>query len=220
VVPDRTETLTITHPDLAAAPGSRSVQVSGRTAGVTLRLVERSVARFRLHPETRPVLTPNHLALPPRIRLYVGDTLTDPAYEEELVVGEGEARFGGFAPGRYTVWIDIPPFAPRVLTGVDLGARTTDLGEVRLDEGLAVHVRVKPRPGGAVGLLNLQARAVEGPETTRGILERTGHEITLTGLRPGKHHVQLFEGVQVLLDEIIEIEAPDGAFREVDLRDR
>jgi hypothetical protein len=63
----------------------------------------------------------------------------EPAFDLRPTVEEGVARFGGFAPGVYVAWFDLPGFAP-LATQVSLGDGETDLGDVRPGAGSTLQV--------------------------------------------------------------------------------
>jgi hypothetical protein len=129
---DRVVRLRPFHPLLAPAPPDASVSVQGARTGLVLRLAPGPTARFRT-----PDLPDPGARL--RVLLFRGAVGPEPAFDLRPTVEEGVARFGGFAPGVYVAWFDLPGFAP-LATQVSLGDGETDLGDVRPGAGSTLQV--------------------------------------------------------------------------------
>jgi hypothetical protein len=135
----RPVTLRAFHPELDPDPKAGAVVVTAARSDVTLALVERATATMRL-------------AFPAGIStdelddgwVVVRDEATgEDVSHHSLRRGDGGVwRFSGFQPGTRTVVLDLVVCAPRALRGVVLAAGRTDLGEVTLERGSALTVRL------------------------------------------------------------------------------
>ena len=170
------------HPVLLPAPGSEgAVSVTTPQTGVRLKLVHGATATFRL--ETAQHSYPRH-----RVCLYRGAAVGEPELSLDLVYDDATGRFGGFEPGTWTLWFDIPPHAPLVLSDVDLGA-TTDLGLLTPPAGATLRLTVRRKEGDHTRA-GITARKLEEPHYERWA---SGHEdeILLPGLGPGRFALRL-----------------------------
>ena len=126
------------------------------------------------------------------VRLYRGEPAGEPAYQTAGLVEGDRLTFAGFEPGRYTVWIDANPFAPTVVRGADLGAGETDLGQVAVNLGTTLVVKVPRKPGTSIPGLVVSAQP-EGrpPPYMRFTQSFADVEPRLTGLGAGRFQVSI-----------------------------
>ncbi len=207
------------HLLLPVADGGR-LEVRGGEQEVVLRLVEGRTCTFTLDP---PAVLAPHGGAKARVALFSGDPAGEPLSEHALELDGARARFGGFEPGTYTLWIDAPPRAPLVRRGVVLGAGETDLGELRTEPGLSVRVTVIPADGQPAPTINVSAYREEAPKLFRTInVQDASKPVTLSGLPPGRLRlvVSLSRSGEKVLDEPIDLVAPGPLERTVDMRPR
>jgi hypothetical protein len=206
------------HPVLVPAPDSVSVAVAGPREDVVLRMVAGRTATVRF--DRAPVgyhFAPG--AHRERVLLYRGEPSGPPASTLEALVEGTTARFGGFEAGTYTVWLDVPPFAPVVLPDVRLGEGDTDLGTVRLSDGSSVRVEVLVKDGQAVPRLLVSATR-QGPPTYSRFVNSSGGDVRLTGLGPGtfRVHVGGVMGGPQRKEETVEVDGVADVTLKMDLR--
>jgi len=210
---DRRVTLRPWHPVLVPAPVGGSVEVVGVQEGVILRLQEGAVVSFR--PE--PAIVSGNI----RVRLFAARPTGPHIAEYRALVSEGVARFGGQDPGRYTLWIDAPPYAPACVSRVELGAGRTDLGEVRFVRGAIIHLQVLTREGHAAPRVDLSARCLDDPSYVRSVSSESEREILLQGLGPGRFQVRArapdIHGGRVI-DQTVDLDGYSESRLTLDLR--
>ena len=185
---DRPVTLRAWHPVLSASAGKGPAVSTGEVEGVVLRLVEERVAVLRPAPEGAGSGWF-------RVRLFRGEAAGEAAAERTVHLENGVARFGGFEPGRYTLWFDTPGFAPKVMADVDLGEGRTDLGEVRFEAGTVLTVRLRVPEGTPWPGFDAAATPLGGPEFTRWeTANRDSREAVVAGLSAGRYRVRVRVG--------------------------
>jgi hypothetical protein len=186
---DRPVRLSARHPLLACAS---PVETTAGIDGVVLRLVEGPTLSFRL-----PGLEESHAALirslpgwqRPPVRLRLSREGTEPL-ERIAIHRDGAWRAGGFARGRYDVWIDVPAAMPQLLRGRELKEGANDLGDVQSLEGSRIRVRLLVRDGFAPPTISLGATHLGEPAYQRLLTTGGGQgEATLSGLGPGRFRV-------------------------------
>ena len=219
-------TLRVVHPELVAAAQGGSVVLSGPPAGeVVLRLVEGPRAVFRLKPPpgaTEEEAKSDGWDGPQygRVVLYP-DGSGEPLGWHRLALVEGVRRLAGFAPGTYTLWLDVSPFAPRLLRGVALGPGRTDLGEVAFDGGATIAIRVLVHDGAKAPQIRGAAEPQKQPSYQRDV-ERSGDDVRIRGLGPGTFDVGLSwtgpDGLDRHLSRTVEIGEGGAPILEVDAR--
>jgi hypothetical protein len=183
---DRPVTVRAWHPILVAGPRGSKV-ISSPVEDILLELVLETSARFIVEPAPKPTL---HSEI--RVLLYEGLAEGPPVSEHVALIGEdGSIRFGGFKPGSWTLWIDVPDYAPLTLRDVALGAGQTDLGLAPLSRGSSVRVTVLTGPNVSVPRIGVFAFHQDAPQYTRGMNSRGGApEAVLHGLGPGRFKVR------------------------------
>jgi hypothetical protein len=196
----RPVTLRVAHATLRPAPDGGSVAVTGPRDNVVLRLVEGPTATLRL---ALPDVAGVEIEHGGTVALYLASVGGEAVSTHDLTLTPGAARFGGFTPGTYAVWIDFPPFAPRTLDSVALGAGRTDLGPVALEAGSSIRVRVVAREGTPAPEVWGRATRKGDPEYDRELVT-TGGDSLFRGLGPGT------------FDVAFSWEGPDGESREAE----
>jgi len=181
--------LRVAGPWLSPAAEGGTVAVVGARDDVVLKCVRAPKAWVRFDRELRVNVNPGS----PRsevVRLYRGEPVGEPAYETAGLVEGDRVSFAGFEPGRYTVWIDANPFAPTVVRAVDLRPGETDLGQVPVNVGSTIIVKVLLKPGASIPGLVVHANPPgKPPPYWRLVQGSAGHETRLTGLGAGTFEV-------------------------------
>jgi hypothetical protein len=195
VVPgDRPVRLVARHPLLSADSQRGSVEVTDAGGEYTLRLVDGPVLEFRIASVPDPAPAANVAVRRPgpasvSVRLFRGAVEGEPAASLTPLASDGGVlRAGGFAPGRYTIWIRAGG-ASIVLPDVELHDGVNDLGELTPPKGAAIRVRLAVPAGQAPPALRVTVTRVAG---TRDVLEATSKgdaEIVLDGLVAGRYEV-------------------------------
>ena len=184
---DRPVKLAVAHPLLTADPSLPNVIVTGPADGVVLRLVPAAVGAVTFDPAPR---VQPFASL--RVLFFRGEPAGEPVAARELVP-DGEAfRFGGVARGTYTLWFDVPGFAPNVVPGVELGEGVASLGRVMLRRGASIRVTILAGEGASPPRVALFARALDEPVYRRGLNSSGEREVVLAGLGPGRFEVSGF----------------------------
>ena len=100
--------------------------------------------------------------------------------------------FGGYEPGKYLLWLDVPGFAPATVGEVQLGEERTDLGEAALSEGSTLVVRLRPKPGQVAPRTNVEVKPLDGPDFCRRGRSGEDGEARIAGLLPGRYRVTVW----------------------------
>ncbi len=211
--PGATRTLVVRHPELEPDPRRGRVQAPG-AGPLELVLVEGASAALVFEPAA--VRVPDR---PATVQLFEPGSAGSARRACGLTLGATGARFGGFEPGTYDLWFDVPPFAPRRLTGVVLGPGRTDLGAVALSPGARVRLRVEPAPGQPPPRIHVAAYA-ESPRHWRAVGPVEALDpVELAGLGPGAYRllVTLARSGERVLDEPLVVEGEELLERTVRL---
>lgn len=174
---DRPVTLAVSHPLLLPDPRHGTITV--RSPGsAQLRLVQGATTTFRLL-ESPDFESGMHRAL-----LYADAPEGAPAHTREISYDDKTGRIGGYPPGRWTLWFDLPPDAPVVLRNVDLGPGATDLGQLAIKIGASIRVNVRRRTGDRTRIW-ASVRRLGAPGYERSA-SGTDDTIVVSGLGPGR----------------------------------
>jgi hypothetical protein len=179
---DRPATISVWHPFLVPDPARGKLSVRGAAEGAVLALVTGRFAVLCLTGAGSPAGGAN-------VRLYRGAVGGEPVREEHVPVADGAIRFGGYEPGKYTVWIDVPGFAPLIVGEAELGEEQTDLGTVALSPGATLVVRLRPQPGRIAARTTVEVQPLDGPIYRRSGRSGENGEARITGLLPGRYRV-------------------------------
>ena len=212
------EVLLATHKSLTPETAGGRIVVSATGPTPIVKFVRGAQVRLRFHPDTLP--TGLHRRSPKaNIQLFKGKPGSQPVLKRELAVVDGAIEFGGYEPGTYTLWIDAPPFAPTVIEGVVLGADAQDLGEVRLEEGLAIVAQLSFGTDQVRPPISLSAWSRSPPTFFRTILVRKpGDQVVLRGLLPGNYLVRVSDSAKpsTLHEQRVRIRGDEPVMLKVD----
>jgi hypothetical protein len=218
-------TLVVTHPRLAPV----ELPVTGPATGVRVELKPGAVIRFTLpaydeaHAET--IAKYKRFRFPSVVvRLYRGAAEGPPAFDVRAVRKEGEAWVaGGFPPGKYTLFVDVPEGAP-VIRPIELGKGELDLGALPTAKAGVIVVKIKAREPFAPPRIFAHAERIGEPGYSRTINSNGEREVEIAGLLPGRYRVRvgthmggLWAGRR-MLDEEIEVEEGERKELAFDLR--
>lgn len=215
----RPVTLRPYHPTLAPHPTEGRRTVTGPAEGLELRLVAGPTARLRL-------ATPAHVASHPgqpsllTVRLYPGPVEGPGRVLSGLLDAEHRhVEFGGYPPGSFTVWLDVPGVAPIIRSGVTLGPSDADLGEVAVAPGASLELRVTVKDGQSPPRYAVRATRLDEPAYTRST-DAAGARIVLGGLGAGRFHITAFgyDGAAPPLNELIEFDGRTTVVRDLVVR--
>jgi hypothetical protein len=143
------------------------------------------------------------------------------AFWAECVWESERLTFGAPADGTYTLWFDIPPYAPLVVRGVTFDGADVDLGAQRCEMGSRLHVKALVREGGVAPRLSVWVKSLEPPIYTRGLNSEGETEVFLGGLGPGRHRVMVLpvmeagSGKRVQLE--IEVDGDPSTVEQIEL---
>jgi hypothetical protein len=221
---DRKVRLSVRHPRLAPDPKRGSVETVAGMEGVVLALVEGPSLRFRIpqyfvkyaaydsHPDwSRPKV---------EVRLFHGEPGGRPEFHVFARAAEREWKGGGFLPGIYTLWIDVPDSVPVVRRNVKL-EEDTDLGEIPMEPGSTLRVRILFKEPFVPPRINVWANRLDEPRYYRGLNSNGEDLVLVTGLQAGRYHVTGGVTMQTgmgMLDEEIELDGANDVERTLDLR--
>jgi len=160
------------------------------------------------------------------VRVFRGEPGARPEHTVYAHADDREWKGSGFAPGTYTLWIDVPESLPVVRRGVKL-EEDTDLGELPMERGSTLRVRVLVKEPFAVPSMHVWANRLGDPGCSRGLNSFDGESVLpVTGIGPGRYRVTSgintgvlgAGGPALLLDEEIEFDGVTDVERTIDLR--
>jgi hypothetical protein len=191
---DRPVTLRVTHQLYAPDPVAGKATVTAPGSAVVLKLVAGPEASFIPTPrKTALEVTRDFLGSRAKVLLFSGKPEGEPVKTCQVSWG-AVARFGGYEPGKYTLWCDPGEAAPFVLEDVKLGEGRTDLGEVKLVEGATLRVSIVTREGQDPPSAFVTATPLAGPSYSRRANSGRKSEMLVKGLGPGKFKVEVRSG--------------------------
>ena len=197
----------VMHPTLAAAERAGRVTFTAGDAPLVLRLEQGAEAVFRVEGFEATSSPPGAAWYAPlTVQLHRGDPGRDPVLTTQPIADAGTFRFGGFAPGTYTLWIGFgAKYAPTVRRGLELGAGRTELGLITPSEGETLIFDLQEADAGFTTLW-ASATSVEPPAYARhGSGATSGQPLALAGVGAGRFRVVVrggtAGGVRVLMDE-------------------
>ncbi|MCA9571241.1 MAG: hypothetical protein KC656_25555, partial [Myxococcales bacterium] len=154
----RSVTLRVWHPTLSPHATRGQVVVSGPGDGHVLELVEGVTTTVRLDTPARTQVNPGREKYIV-VRLYKGEPEGEGVKLLALLSSTGDSFvFGGYEPGTWTLWADVPGFAPVVLRDVVLGAKSGELGPATPPAGATLELHVHVAEGQSPPRFSLWAR--------------------------------------------------------------
>lgn len=216
---DRAVTLRPSDPLLVPAQVGGTVTVTGARDDVVLRLAKGREASVRLVLEGGP---PRWTPGPARVLLFRGPASGAADSEHTGVIDGDRLRFGGFSPGVWTTWIDLPmegtaAVAPAVVSDAALEGDRPDLGTVRFEKGSRVLVRVLVNEGRASVSARALATRLDEPSYQRS----NGSSDTICGLGPGRFRIRTWVEREpyASLDEVRVLDGEHDVEVTIDLRE-
>lgn len=123
-----------------------------------------------------------------RVLLFQGEA-ADPVRETSVSVVDKGITVGGYAPGTYDIWLDVPDAVPVLLTGVKLTDGHVDLGTIETRTGATVRVSILMKEGDAAPRIGLSAWYLGPRVYSRWTSSRGESVVTVGGLGPGSFRV-------------------------------
>jgi hypothetical protein len=124
---------------------------------------------------------------------------------EARIVGRA-LQFRSLAPGRWSLTVDLPGFAPATVAEVDLGAGDNDLGPLALPRGATLRFHVLPRLGNLAPELVVAAQALDEPRYQRSVRTSGAARFELPGLGEGRFRVTAwnrYTGLRLWSGEVV-----------------
>jgi len=137
------------------------------------------------------------------------------SFAVEARVSAGSLRFEGLAPGRWTLFFDLPGRAPTVRSDVLLEAGDNDLGMLALSRGSSLRLRVETRTGALPPALVVSAQAQAAPRYQRSISTQGEATFELAGLGAGRFRVTAWDRYTGLRVFTTSVECDGGSVREI-----
>lgn len=223
---DRKVRLWVRHARLAPDPKRGSVETVGGIEGVVLALVPGPSLRFRIPQyfakyRERFEKYPTWQRPPAEVRLFRDEPAGRPEFTVTAQAGDREWKGGGFPPGTYTLWIDVPESVPVVRRGVKLD-EDADLGDLPMEPGSTLRIRVLVKEPFAAPRIDVWANRLDEPRYYRGVNSNGESVVVVTGLAAGRYRVTggvtMAMGSGRMLNEEIEADGATDIERTLDLR--
>jgi hypothetical protein len=219
VAGDRPVTLSGAHPLLRPAAREGRVTLTAPTDGILLRMEAAPQASFRPDPVPSAKGGPSGSGDSIRVQMYRGATNQLPEASLSAAVADGVARFGGYVPGTWTLFLDAPGRSPALLPDVVLRDGLTDLGAVSFPAGGSVRVDVHVKEGQAPPTLSVVARSKLGPEHWREAHARNESSVVLRGLGKTRYEVRVESGAgEIHLKKLLDCDGVGETVLTLDLR--
>jgi RNA polymerase sigma factor (sigma-70 family) len=209
-------TLRVSHALLRPAEDGGVVQVVEPRDDVVLRLERGPVVSMGFEQEIE-----NAWSGTVHVQGFVGEPGANPDFLAECVSRSGRLSFGAPPDGTYTLWFDIPPYAPLVIRDVRIEGEDVDLGIRRCETGSSLRVKALVPDGAAAPRLSVWVRPTEPPLYSRGLNSNGETEVVLGGIGPGRHRVVAMPvmgaraGQQVQLE--MDFDGEPGSVEEIEL---
>ncbi|QDV07211.1 RNA polymerase sigma factor [Planctomycetes bacterium Poly30] len=230
-------TLTAWHSLLRAAEDGGSVRLTGPAEGVELQLTAAPTAVVRLPEGIQPGRAPSRRVLLLSSRVGADATADEivAAIEAEHVLLPLEGQdlaFGGFAPGRYSVWIDTGhAVAPLLLADIELTDGANDLTWAEFPAGSSLDFQIETAQGTSPPRIApsawSKARMPSGdPLIHRSMNSRGETGVKLTGLWKGAYRVRCsivaerISSLKTVIDQELELDGVTSVPLPVDLVER
>lgn len=179
---DRPVSFKVSHPLLVPDPSAAAVLAKSPGEKVVLKLIHGAEAKFGIAADSPAKLRGDDRL---KVFLFSGDVADTPVHTCEVNLDQGVGVFGGFAEGRYTIWIDTVRGVPIVLKDVLLGPSSTDLGELSISEGTVLRCKILVPDGADLPQPTLTATSTAKPTYSRVGYGRAA-EFFVRGLGPGE----------------------------------
>ncbi|MCA9315010.1 MAG: carboxypeptidase regulatory-like domain-containing protein [Planctomycetes bacterium] len=213
----RRVTLRVWHPTLSPHATRGQVVVSGPGDGHILELVEGATTTVRLDTPARTQVNPGREKYIV-VRLYKGEPEGEGVKLLALLSSTGDSFvFGGYEPGTWTLWADVPGFAPVVLRDVVLGAKSGELGPATPPAGATLELHVHVAEGQSPPRFSLWARRLDDPSYSRR-LDGSATVLRLRGLGAGRFELtgMAYGGSVAPIKQTIEVDGTNTVVVEVD----
>jgi hypothetical protein len=228
---DRKVTLSVGHAVFMPHPERGHIETVGGADDVVLVLAQGPVARFRIPTyfekyAERYRKNPTWAGPQVEVRLFKDEPKGRPAFTVFADLESREWRASGFLPGTYTLWIDVPEAVPVVRRGIKL-TEDADLGDIPMEAGSTLRVRVFVKEPFAVPSMNVWARRLGEPDYSRSVNTHDGDAVlVVTGIGAGRYSVTSNlntgtfgpGGPKSLLNEEIVFDGATDVERTIDLR--
>ncbi len=207
------------HPTCLPHPTKGFATVDGPIEGIELYAIQGPTATVTLDP-------------PPQISMNPGSARRLTAYlyrdamraEEKAPIhvmlngAHDTLTLGGYKPGTYTLWVDVPNKAPLVMPKVTLTNESIDLGTVATNPGSTFRLIVKVKDGQSPPRMHIFATAQRGPTYSRRA-DGAG-TLTIRGICKGSFRVNgmSYGSSNARIDEVIEFDGVNDVERVIDLR--
>jgi len=216
---DRPVTLVPWHPYLVpAAEGGAAVVSDAGGDEIVLRLAAGNEVSFPVPKGAGRDWQQTGI----RIALFRGAASGTPAAEFFAPIEDGIARFGGFEPGTWTLWIDPrSEYAPVTLEGIELHAGAQELSSIEFRKGSSIRVRVLVPEGTNAPRILLGGRPEgDGPLYQRYLNSNGESEVVLPGFGPGTFRVwyRSMNEAGEMHDEIVALDGEHDLTFDLDLR--
>ena len=106
-------------------------------------------------------------------------------------------QFDGYPTGTYSLWFDVPPWAPFVMADTELEEEGTQwLGRIDSLAGARLRIRIQVAEGQAVPRIEVTATCTGPPSYSRvgSLAAGGGDEVVVRGLGPGRFRVEIRKG--------------------------
>lgn len=215
---DREVTLRAWHPWLVPAPESGAVTVRGGRDGIVLELEARGEVRIPVTNWASASARIENL----RVAVFRAGVGTRPERAFHAPIVDGVARFGGLAPGSWTLWIECSnaAFAPRTFTGVEIGDARTELAPLTFERGSSVVVRLTLNPGDKGDGLRCVVTGLDVPLYERSAFPRPDGSRVARGLAAGRHRLRIERSAALVpaIERELELDGVHDVTVDVDLR--
>jgi hypothetical protein len=170
------------HPLLVPASSGGTVKITEPREGLVLELVRGPQIRARLEPA------------PPKPEFYRAPRLlafrgaVGPVAQGRVVpiqLEQGQLKCGGLPAGTWTLWLDVPDFAPVTLEQVIVPKEGVDLGTIPLSRGSTVRFVYEAEEGQALARATVWLQSLGEPRYVRSV-NGTEAVLEVTGLGPGR----------------------------------
>ena len=180
-----TEALTLTpeHPLLRPAREQGVAEVRLPLNDIVLRMERGPRVRAILEPAPVPPYGWGR----PRLLAFDGDSKKGVPRRVPFTLRNDTLLFGSLPSGTWTLWLDVPGFAPTTLPDVRIPAEGLDLGALALSQGSTVRIRVTTRRGGVAPAMSFWVQSLDSPPHTRGVSAVSAEEIVIRGLAAGRY---------------------------------